>query len=99
MNRSHIHLSFLRTVASSSSREAMACGCALVDVLPDCKPKAVAELIKRLVNEPELRRSLGDEAERHAARFAGAPDRAHRDFERILLSHLFMETAFTESIL
>jgi glycosyltransferase involved in cell wall biosynthesis len=105
MNGSHIHLSFLRTAASSSSREAMACGCALVDVsvadtqlskddwrlLSKCKPKAVADAIKRLVNEPELRRSLSSEAERHAARFTAAPDSAHRDFERLLLSHLFME--------
>jgi glycosyltransferase involved in cell wall biosynthesis len=104
MNRSHIHLSFPRTTASASSHEAMACGCAMVDVpvagtqlskdlwrlLPECKPKAVADVIKRLVNEPELRRSLGGEAERCAARLPGAPGSAHRDFEGILLSHLFM---------
>jgi glycosyltransferase involved in cell wall biosynthesis len=105
MNRSHVHLSFPRTAASASSHEAMACGCAMVDVpvagtelskdhwrlLPECKPKAVADAIKRLVNEPELRRSLGGKAERRAARLPGAPGSAHRDFERILLSHLFME--------
>jgi IPT/TIG domain len=59
MNRSHIHLSLLRTAASSSSSEAMACGCALVDVpgadtqlskddwrlLPECKPKAATPSI------------------------------------------------------
>ena len=111
MNRSQIHLSFPRTAASSSSRESMACGCALVDVsvantqlpedncrlLPECKPKAVADVIKRLVNEPELRRSLSREAERRAAGLTGAPDRAHRDFERILLSHLFVEPDFIEA--
>lgn len=105
MNRSHIHLSFPRTAASGSSREAMACGCAMVDVpvantqlskddwrlVPECKPKAVADAIKRLVNEPELRRSLSAEAERRAVRLTGAPDCAHRAFERILLSHLVME--------
>jgi glycosyltransferase involved in cell wall biosynthesis len=110
MNRSHIHLSFLRTAASASSREAMACGCAMVDVpvaniqlskddwrlLPECKPKALADVIKRLVNEPELRRSLSGEAESLAARLTGTPDCAHRDFERILLSHLFMEAEKVE---